>query len=357
MVAPGGFDPECDDPGTDILSSAPRGTGDGGSDYMAIHGTSMAAPHVAGAFAVMKSVVPTIDPFTIQSYLEQTGKPITDPYNGVSKSRIRVLSASVLLKDTGFKSAGTFTYPGGDVASNGVGLSARRGGASRSGTISLSGIPAGATIQARYLYWMTIGGPDRTAVFQGVSRTGELVGASRDTNWFINEQQPNRVYRAALPPAAVPAPGNGTYGIRGVGRKDNGSDGQGAFSSWSTVARPRRLPGRFPAPRSLDRKQRRDDDAYLRRSYGSGLTIPGEPACRNGRWPVRSKRGGSDAVRGSPITPANHFFGSDDPMWDDRTIAISNGLLPTGTTTRTNNIKVNNDPLAWAYAALAYQHP
>jgi subtilisin family serine protease len=356
LLAPGGRDPACDDPGTDILSSVPRGTGDGGSNYAAFHGTSMAAPHVAGAFAVMKSVVPTIDPFTTQSYLEQTGKPITDPYNGVSKPRIRVLSASVLLRDTGFKSAATLTYPGGDVASNGVGLSARRGGASRSGTISLSGIPADATIRRRYLYWMTIGGRDSTAFFNGASRNGELVGASRDTNWFINEQQPNRVYRAILPPAAVP--GNGAYGISGVGRKDNGSDGQGA----SLVVVYSRAASSQTGKILVRHGAMTANSGETMSHTFTGLTVPTSPSGVNlhvGMGDGQSGLGGEDPMRfrGSPITPSNHFFGSDDPMWDDRNIAISTGLLPTGTTARTNGIHVLNDPLAWAYAALAYQHP
>ncbi len=57
-------------------------------------GTSMAAPHVAGAIAVLRSLFPgdTIDK-TI-SRLTNTGVPITDARNGIVKPRLNLLAAS-----------------------------------------------------------------------------------------------------------------------------------------------------------------------------------------------------------------------------------------------------------------------
>ena len=70
---------------------------------------------------------------------------------------------------------------------------------------------------------MTIGGPDNTAVLNGVSRTGTLVGASKDSCWNINQLGANRVYRHGFPTGVVT--GNGSFTISGVGGV-GGADGQ-----------------------------------------------------------------------------------------------------------------------------------
>lgn len=183
----------------------------------------MATPHVAGAWAVMRQVDDLASVPTVLQRLQETGRPVTDADNGVTKARIRTLSASVRIRDTGFRNAGTFGLAG-DVASNGVGLATRAGGPA-STNISIGALPAGSSVRAAYLYWSTIGGPDNTAVFKGVTRTGTLVGASRDTCWNRNQLGPNRVYRAAIPVSEVP--GGGSYSISGVGGV-GGADGQGA---------------------------------------------------------------------------------------------------------------------------------
>lgn len=60
-------------PGEDIISSI------GGSAFGDMVGTSMAAPHVAGAIAVVAGSQPSATPQVIQQLLEETGVPITYP--------------------------------------------------------------------------------------------------------------------------------------------------------------------------------------------------------------------------------------------------------------------------------------
>ncbi len=127
----------------------------------------MATPHVAGAWADLKEVSPGASVSTVLSALQSTGKPITDADNAVTKPRIRVLSASTRLADTGMKPGAGFILQGGEMASGGVGM-AHRLGAPAANTITISGLPAGAVVQHAALYWMTIGGPDSSIVFQGV---------------------------------------------------------------------------------------------------------------------------------------------------------------------------------------------
>ena len=74
-------------PGDPIQSSVP------GGGYASFQGTSMAAPHVAGAWAALKQAAPSASVDTVLAALQQSGKPITDFRNGVTKPRIQLLGA------------------------------------------------------------------------------------------------------------------------------------------------------------------------------------------------------------------------------------------------------------------------
>ena len=77
-------------PGSSILSSVPGGS------YEAWNGTSMAAPHVAGAWAVLKQTKPNATFSELLKALVSTGKSVTDTREGAEnrvKPRINLLSA------------------------------------------------------------------------------------------------------------------------------------------------------------------------------------------------------------------------------------------------------------------------
>ncbi len=76
-------------PGGSIQSSIPGGA------YDVFSGTSMATPHVAGAFAVLKQAAPNATVSQMLTTLQQTGLPITDTRiaNGVTRPRIAVFQA------------------------------------------------------------------------------------------------------------------------------------------------------------------------------------------------------------------------------------------------------------------------
>ncbi|MEJ1160098.1 S8 family peptidase [Prosthecomicrobium sp. N25] len=70
-----------------------------GSGYVYASGTSMAAPHVAGSIAAMRTANPAATADQIEDALKVTGKPIAD--SGYTKQRIRVdLAASSLASAT-----------------------------------------------------------------------------------------------------------------------------------------------------------------------------------------------------------------------------------------------------------------
>ncbi|QAU34792.1 peptidase S8 and S53 subtilisin kexin sedolisin [Janthinobacterium sp. 17J80-10] len=82
-------------PGSDIKSSVP------GSAYANYYGTSMAAPHVAGAWAVLKSKKPTASVTEILNAFATTGKNISDSRNAISRPRIQVDAALAKLAGGG----------------------------------------------------------------------------------------------------------------------------------------------------------------------------------------------------------------------------------------------------------------
>lgn len=86
LIGPGGL---LSGDARDILSSVPPNA----FDYIA--GTSMAAPHVSGAIAAMRSVCPTAEISNLVKWLQDTGHEIRDTRPGgfVSKRRIQVDAA------------------------------------------------------------------------------------------------------------------------------------------------------------------------------------------------------------------------------------------------------------------------
>ncbi len=81
-------------PGHKIMSATAAST----TSYDDYQGTSMAAPHVAGAWAVLKSIVPTASVATVLTWLQTSGTTIIDGRAGdpLSISRIDVAAAARL---------------------------------------------------------------------------------------------------------------------------------------------------------------------------------------------------------------------------------------------------------------------
>ena len=80
-------------PGQSITSSVP------GGGYQAFSGTSMASPHVAGTWALLREAAPAASVDTILSALRQTGQPITDTRAGgtVTAPRVSLFEALTTL--------------------------------------------------------------------------------------------------------------------------------------------------------------------------------------------------------------------------------------------------------------------
>jgi subtilisin family serine protease len=82
-------------PGNLINSSVPSGSSCDplGTGFCNNAGTSMAAPHVAGAWAILKQRAPQASVLTVLDALISTGFTVIDPRNGIPKPRIRINNA------------------------------------------------------------------------------------------------------------------------------------------------------------------------------------------------------------------------------------------------------------------------
>ena len=80
-------------PGSSIVSSLPD------EQWASFSGTSMATPHVAGAFALLRQMNPTATVGELLSALQATGVPLTDT-NNIAKPRIQVDQALSAISNT-----------------------------------------------------------------------------------------------------------------------------------------------------------------------------------------------------------------------------------------------------------------
>ena len=83
-------------PGVDILSAVPRTRGRR-APFKEFPGTSMAAPHVAGALAVLRAAAPRQSPRDLYRALVRGGRTVRDGRNGIRKPALNLAGALSVL--------------------------------------------------------------------------------------------------------------------------------------------------------------------------------------------------------------------------------------------------------------------
>jgi len=243
-------------PGDVITSSVP------GGGFEAFAGTSMAAPHVAGAWAVMKQRNPSASVSDIENILTGTGRLILDGRNGVTKPRIDVAAAVQALAPVCMYAAAplalTFPRGGGSAtvsvttaagcswsavsndpfvsvecsvagcSGGSVQVSASPNLASlpRRGTISVAGITVSVTQQG--VDQGDLDGDGRADLFWQNTETGELAlwtmnGATVTSTWTLSARVPDVSWHVA---------GTGDLDGDGFGDIVWQHDGDGVVAAW-----------------------------------------------------------------------------------------------------------------------------
>ncbi len=123
VMAPGGSDDQVTCMpgvhGSNVIVGPGVDLANGTHTYFCLAGTSMAAPHVAGAVAVLKSACPLATADQIENALKTTGTPIVDGRAGgtFTKPRIRVSQALDALDCLPIATATTTTVASSDATS------------------------------------------------------------------------------------------------------------------------------------------------------------------------------------------------------------------------------------------------
>ena len=205
-------------PGVSIVSSV---TGGG---FGSASGTSMAAAHVAGAWAVLRQAAPNASVDQILSALQTTGVPVTDTDRGVTKPRIRIDQALAVFVPTISSIAPNQGTPGAavSVTINGSGFA---GGASLSVGAGISVSNLTVTSPTQLTATLTIAGGAALAarnvtVTNLEGRSGALAGGFTvaAASVAVGSVTPNQGAAGATVPGTIDGSGSMAGATPSVGR-------------------------------------------------------------------------------------------------------------------------------------------
>jgi subtilisin family serine protease len=152
-------------PGSSITSSVPVAAN--ASGFLSASGTSMATPHVAGAWAVLKSAKTTASVTEVLSALQTGGLPITDSRNGVTKRLIQIGYDGTALGATGTLLGHGNVQPTVAITSPGAGAT----------------FTAPATVPITATATDTDGGVAKVEFFNGATKIGESSTSPYSFTW------------------------------------------------------------------------------------------------------------------------------------------------------------------------------
>jgi subtilisin family serine protease len=205
-------------PGTNIYAASFFGF------YTEKTGTSMAAPHVAGAWAILKQAVPNASVSSVLAALRGTGTPITDTRTGRVYPFINVNAARIALASGAYSTPGTPTAFAASASGNTVSLrwnppAGGSGGAPTGYTVLVRGGAGGPVVQTVPVGNVTaISAPVPNGIYHLSVQATNAIGAGNETSGIT----------LSVPAAVVP-PGAPT----GLGASVSGSN---VTFSWTPAA-------------------------------------------------------------------------------------------------------------------------
>lgn len=235
---------------------------------------------------------------------------------------------------------------GGGVVTAGASLAGREDAVvNTTASITVSGIPAGSTVQQAFLYWSISGSLDTTATLNSMSVTGTSLGAAGQACWGVN-------VTGARADVTSLVTGNGNYTVAGLpsstvfGATDTNGAALVVVYGNALASTSRRIvirDGNITADASGD---------VVTDSF-SGLL-----KSASGRFHliVGDGQAGTDGnldVEGTTVA-TNPFSGTDGSLWDVQTYNVS---LDTTVSTTAWTQFVTNDCLSFVAAALEFNDP
>lgn len=212
------------------------------------------------------------------------------------------------------------TYRGGGVVVAGASLSGRSDGvANTNAAISVTGIPAGATVQRAFLYWSISSGLDTTATINGVAVTGANILIAGTTCWSAGV---SATFRADV---GSQISGNGNYVIGGLPSSTNPSAADTNGAALVVVyARPNA---------SAVRRIMIRDGAITTNAMGETVSDAfaglASPISSVGRFHLIVGDGQSESdgnlVFNATVLGSNQFNGGEGALWD---VAAYNVSIP-----------------------------
>ena len=250
---------------------------------------------------------------------------------------------SQALRVGSFSPLQTFDLRGGGVVSDGASLSGRLDGvANTSANITIAGIPAGAQVQAAFLYWSISGGVDTTATINGNAITGVSLGTGGSTCWGVPT---NTAFRADVTGRVT---GNGNFVIAGLPSTTSatGVDTDGAslyvIYRQPTAAFHRRIAIRNGTVTT-------EGDPFSDTFSGLGV-----PATQTGQ--LNMTVGDGQTTLGtlqfnSAVLATGLWNGTDGSLWDNRTFSVA---LTAGQTSATWAVANPTDCLVYVASSLDF---
>jgi hypothetical protein len=328
LFAPGG---DSATPGGAIIAASADGAGVNTVVFEAKEGTSMAAPTVTGAWALVRQINPTMNVDSVLNMFQTEGVSVTDGRSGGSVTKPRLNLAGILPLDTTSGIANVVATFNGkrNTMSQGVGLTRSAATAPWTGLIRFAaGAFAPNSAEAAYLFFTTRGGAARSATVNGRVYTTELV-QSGYSDTPCRAKSPMRSYRVPLVVSTLAADNRVSIDVPSSAFVDGASiflvspaiagvintgsviitDGLGVMNGES----------RQMSAALAGRVDMAGRPVGIHVAVADGQTSSGgKPANESG---ILFKT--SSSAAGTMVTAANQFTGSDGANWDDHTYDLS----------------------------------